>query len=424
MTYPMSTAFPDDFLWGASTSAHQVEGNTENDWTAWEQEHADRLAATAEERFTGMKRFYSDTPIWSQIKAAATDPANYRSEDACDHYHRYEQDFDLAADLHHSAHRLSLEWSRIQPAPDTFNQDAIDHYRDVLAALRDRGIEPVVTLWHFTNPQWFADQGGWTTPDAVDRFQTYVEHVVDALGDMVTYWITVNEPQVYATQTCFREWPANGGTGFRPYLRTVRHLTAAHRSAYRVIKDLDPNAQVSVAKSVIDYVPHQNRLSNRALARAADWWWNNYILRRIQDELDFIGMNHYARKPLHRGRVVGQTEATSDMGWGLYPDAVYQALMQLKQYEKPVLITENGLADANDDRRPTYLKQVLRQVQQAIADGCQVDGYLHWSLLDNFEWDKGFWPRFGLIEVDYETQQRTPRESAHRYADIIRTNGL
>lgn len=420
----MSRAFPDSFLWGASTSAHQVEGNTENDWTAWEQAHADRLAATAEQRLTGGHRFYSGSPDWEAVKELATDPANYVSGEACDHYNQYEQDFDLAADLNHAAHRFSLEWSRIQPGPETFDQDALDHYRDMIAALRDRGIEPVVTLWHFTSPQWFAEQGGWTAPDAVDRFQAYVERAVEALGDTVSYWITVNEPQVYATQTCFGEWPAHGGTGFRPYLRTVHRLTTAHRQAYRVIKDCHPDAQVSIAKSVIDYVPYQHKLTNRLPARAADWWWNDYVLRRIHDELDFIGMNHYSRKVLHRTRVVGQPEQTSDLGWGLYPDAVYDALMQLKRYGKPVMITENGAADAADEHREWYLEQVLRQVRQAIADGCPVEGYLHWSLLDNFEWDKGFWPRFGLVEVDYETQERTPRDSAYRYAEIIEQNGL
>lgn len=390
--------FPDGFLWGAATAAHQVEGNQSNDWTDWE-----RSGKINDGSVSGM---------------------------AADHWNRYEADLDCARELGHTAHRFSVEWSRIEPQYGSWNADAIRHYQDVVHALKRRGIEPVVTLWHFTNPQWFVAKGGWESKDAPCQFARFAEEVVRALPE-VKQWMTLNEPNVYALLSYLvGYWPPEVKQ-WRRALRVYRMMAEAHRQAYDAIKRIRPDASVGFANNVVDYVPaRSHNVLDRFMRSFVDRWYNHWFVRQTVSHLDFIGINHYFRQAV-RVKSLREPIATeprgeplTDYGWGVCPEAMYHVLIAQARYRKPLLITENGCADATDRLRKRFIADELQEVHRAIGDGADVRGYLHWSLMDNFEWREGFSKRFGLVAVDFKTQQRTVRESARWFATVCRNNGF
>ncbi len=358
-------------MWGAALSAHQAEGNnTLNDWWQFEQENPEIVV----------------------------------SGRAVDHYRRFREDFKLAGQLGHNAHRLSLEWSRIQPEEGRWDEDALAHYREVLKELRGLGLKSLVTLHHFTNPLWLAKRGGWTRRKTADLFIRYTQVVCDRLGELVDFWITVNEPLVYATQAYWhRRWPPRKKNPWAVW-RVVRNMAAAHGRAYRIIHDKYPDARVGVAKNLIAY----------RSGGLKDYCFNRYFLNLTAGDSDFIGVNYYFA-PLDKK----WNGPRSDLNWPIYPSGLKQVLLEAKDYGLPLYVTENGLADADDSRRPDFIRGHLRAVERAQAEGADVRGYLHWSLLDNFEWDLGFAPRFGLVEVDYKTMERQVRPSAWVYKAII-----
>jgi len=411
----MSLKFPKNFYWGSATSAHQVEGGNHNDWSEWEKKNAERLAKEAKEKWQP----------WQQEKFPEMfNPENYISGRACDHYHLYEQDFDIAKKLGHNAHRFSIEWSRIEPEQGKFNEKEIEHYRKVILALKKRGIEPFVTLWHWTNPLWIRDIGGWENKKITDYFERYAEKISNALGENVKFWITLNEPEIYASNSYFAGvWPPQKKNLFA-YLRVLNNLIKAHRKAYGVIKKANSNSKIGIAKNNIYFEAYQNKLVNRVLKKFIDWWWNFYFLNRIRNHQDFIGLNHYFHNRINYGFNKNENKKISDIGWELYPEAIYYVLKDLKRFNKPIYITENGLADGGDKKRSWFILESLKNIGKAINEGVNVRGYLHWSLMDNFEWDKGFWPRFGLVEVNYKTLERKIRPSALQYAKICKTNEL
>ncbi|MBP7060918.1 MAG: family 1 glycosylhydrolase [Candidatus Moranbacteria bacterium] len=414
----MSTLkFPDGFLWGAATASHQVEGNTHNDWSEWEHANAERLARESEKTFAW-------NPHWGKFRAEATNPQNYISGTACDHYTRFREDFDLAQSLHHNTHRLSIEWSRIEPEEGTFDDAAIDHYRQVILALRERGLEPFVTLWHWTFPLWLSQKGGIVAKDFPKYFERYTAKLVEALGEQVQFWITLNEPDVVSSHAYLKgTWPPQKKNPFL-LLRSWYVLKRAHQKAYRVIKQHAPQAQVGIAKHQVYFELAEDTFVNRLLKSVADWLWNRYFLNLISDTQDFIGLNHYNRNMISNGFNKNPNLIQTDFGWDYTPDSLYNALIELKPYNKPIYITENGLADAADTLRQQFIPEALTAMHRALTAGIDVRGYFYWSLLDNFEWDKGFWPRFGLIAVDRATQARTVRPSAHAYAQVCQTNTL
>lgn len=369
------------FLWGAATSSHQVEGDATNDWSEWEKEHAQRL---------------------SEESDGAYPAGNYISGTAADHYNRYEQDFNIAQELGHNAHRFSIEWSRIEPAPGRFDKEAIKHYQSVITALRARGIEPMVTIYHWTIPLWFRDIGGWLNPDAPEYFERFSWALAHALPD-VKYWATINEPLVYTGLSYMKGiWPPQK----RSLLKTIRVLRAmvdAHKRAYNVLHRLIPGVEVGIVK--------HNKYFSSFGASVKKYFWNDWFLEQIQDHGDFIGLNYYNGDR--------ETETKTDMNWPIDPEGFYKVLMELKRYGKPIYITENGLADHNDSRRPEFIRQHIWAMERAMKDGAEIKGYFHWSLLDNFEWDKGFWPEFGLVHIDRRTLKRTVRKSAFVYKKII-----
>jgi beta-glucosidase len=416
MTKPAHTnsadsPFPAGFLWGASTSSHQVEGDNHNDWTVWEEANAQRLAAAAQQ----------NPSLPPHVRAAAHDPRNYISGAAADHYHRFATDFDLAAELGHTAQRFSIEWSRIIPEPGEIDMQEVSHYQEVVAALRQRGLEPVVTLWHFTLPKWVAARGGWANARTIEYFCEYVR-VISAAIPEIKFWLTINEPNIYSTHGyLLNKWPPGQRTFFN-YFRSQMNMAEAHRRAYKIIKLASPMAQVGIAHNGVYFIPSRNNVFDKFAVRLSRWWNNFWFLDRLQGHQDFIGFNFYFRNRMHGFQVRNMNERVSDMGWELYPEGVGRVCLEYwDRYHLPVMVTENGLADANDAHREWYLTEVIKSIAAASHSGAHIIGYLHWSLLDNFEWAEGFWPRFGLIEVDYTTQKRTIRKSALAYRDIIKS---
>lgn len=367
--------FPPGFLWGAATSAYQVEGGIENnDWAA---------AARA-----------------GRVPKAGL---------ACDHYHRYEQDFKIAKSLGHNAHRLSIEWSRVEPRRGKFDEKEIRHYHEVLKFLKDHGFKTFVTLHHFTNPLWLAAEGGWLASCAPKHFAEYTAKMCQSLGHLVDFWITVNEPQIYAGMSYQRAlWPPFKRSYWQSY-QVYKRMLEAHNASYKIIHGYYPRAQVGFA---------QNIAFNESgiKARASGYYEINFAYRRTKN--DFLGVNHY----FYKGKK--KAETTDWNIFPIYPKAIYQVLMKLKKYSQPIYITENGLPDRKDVKREHYIKSYLGQVRHAISAGADVRGYLHWSLLDNYEWAEGYKYKFGLLEMDFKTQKRTARESAFAYRHICEDNAL
>ena len=378
--------FPEGFLWGSATSSYQVEGGIENnDW-----------AQAARER---------------KVSSAGR---------ATDHYHLYEQDFDLAKSLGQNAHRFSIEWARVEPEEGKFSQEAIEHYRKVLEALQARGLEPFATLWHFTSPIWFTEKGGFENKKAPEFFSRYCGYVVSQLGDKARFWITINEPNIYTDQG-YRQgnWPPFKKNILK-YIKVIKTLARAYLMSYNIIKTLNPKMQVGIAKNNMDFDSSKFNLIGRGVQIFRNKFWNHYFLKKIEAHQDFIGLNYYFHK--HFGYKF--YEQKNDLNWPIFPPGIYHVLKELMKYKKPIYITENGLADAKDEKRGKFIKEHLRWVWQAIQEGVDVRGYLYWSLLDNFEWAHGFGPRFGLIEVNYETLERRIRPSAWEYAKICKSNQL
>ncbi len=406
--------FPAGFLWGSGTSAHQVEGCCINDWSQWEKNNANRLANRA-------KTYWQEWQ-WKKFPEML-EPGNYISDRACDHYNRYEEDFDIAKSLGQNAHRISIEWSRIEPEEGKFDEKEIGHYKKVISALRERGLEPFVTIWHWPLPLWLARQGGLTNEKLPFYFSRYAEKLVSALGE-VKFWITFNEPEIYSFNCFLRGvWPPQKKNPVT-YLSVINNLIKAHKAIYSAIKKINPAAQIGIAAHNVYFEAYKNRVINRLLKKTIDWWWNYHFLNQIKDFQNFIGLNFYFHHRINNGFRENENKIVSDLGWELYPEGIYEVLIGLKKYNKSIYITENGLADHEDKYREWFIKETLRSLHQAIAAGVDVRGYLHWSLIDFIEWDKGFWPRFGLVGVDRTTLARTPRPSALVYAGICRNNSL
>ncbi|PIR96723.1 MAG: glycoside hydrolase family 1 protein [Candidatus Doudnabacteria bacterium CG10_big_fil_rev_8_21_14_0_10_41_10] len=408
--------FPHGFYWGAATAAHQVEGGNKNDWTKWEEQNAQRLAGKKE------KIVFTIDPTKDYSDPEVKNPSNYISSIACDHYNRFAEDFDIAKKLNHNAHRFSIEWSRIEPEEGKFDEREIEHYKQVIEALKDRNIEPFATLWHFSSPVWLSEKGGWNGQRVIMYFSRYVEKIVTALSPQVKFWITINEPQIY-TALCYLtgEWLAQKKNPVAHH-RVFSHFVEAHLQAYKIIKKCNPQAKVGAAKNLIDFEVAGNNPWNILLKKIGRWWGDYRYLDLIKNDADFIGFNYYFHNRINWWFNRNENKKVSDLGWELYPEGLYNILMDLKKYNKPIYITESGLADAKDAKREWYIKETLKNAQKAISSGVDVRGHFYWSLLDNFEWNKGFWPRFGLVEVNYKTLERKIRKSALAYAEICKNN--
>lgn len=400
------------FFWGAATSSHQVEGGNHNDWSEWEKANADRLAQEAPKHWQK----------WQQEKfPEMMGRENYISGRACDHYNRYEEDFDLAKEGGHNAHRFSIEWSRIEPEEGKFDEAAMEHYVQVVKALRARGLEPFVTLWHWTMPVWLAEKGGVCSSEFVQCFVRYVDYVSQHLKNDVQFWITLNEPNTMAFHGYITGyWPPQKRNPIR-YFLLAKTFSRAHILAYKALHRHNPQAQVSLSL-IVPYIRVPNiPLMGKYLQKMANHVAADMISKKTVKFQDFISIQHYHY--YHLGTFREQelpSENFTDLGWEMFPKGIYYVLIRMKRFNLPVYITENGLADADDSKRTKFIQDYTKWMRKAMDEGVDVRGYFYWSLLDNFEWDKGFWPRFGLVEIDYKTLERKPRKSFYAYRDLIR----
>ncbi len=416
--------FPQSFLWGTATSSHQVEGdNRDNDWWDWEQE-ADRILH------------------------------GHKSGKACDWWAgRWAEDFDRAAGSFQNAHRMSIEWSRVEPSPAVWDEAAIERYREIILGAVERGLTPMVTLHHFTNPRWVAERGGWLNPEIDKLFQRYVEKVVAALKDIVKIWITINEPNVYAYSAFVEGVFPPGKRDLRTLPTAIRHLIRAHAAAYHAIHRLQPTASVGLAHHYRGFEPAEGFVPiNRMIARYRSRWFNDVFPRAVTDgkirflkmresipeargTQDFFGLNYYTVEQvsvqLRRLSAIFQAGGFSDdadlspTGWiANKPEGFWDALRWAHAYGKPIYVTENGIEDSEDVIRPRYLASHLQQLWRAVNFNWRVKGYFHWTLVDNFEWERGWTQRFGLWALDPRTQERTKRPSADFFAEVCKENAL
>ena len=402
-------AFPPGFLWGTATASYQVEGGIDNDWSQ----------------------------------------AGLDAGPAVDHYQRYEEDFNALEQIGTRAYRLSLEWARLEPQPGQYNREALEHYRTMLKSLNRRGIQPMVTLFHFTLPPWFAARGGWTREENIADFVRFSRWVSHELKDEVNWWFTVNEPLVYA----FKSYDAGAWPPFvknrNLALKVIRHLILGHARSYRAIHAADPVAWVSFAKNISLLEPHwpgnpldqlmthlQSYLFNELFWEAITTGELHFSVpgldpielapnAALRGSLDFVAFNYYTRYLIAAdgGQRTRPNASVSDLNWEIYPEGMLKALRLAGKYAQrlkiPIIISENGLADARDDRRPAYLLHHLASIARARAEGIPVQGYLHWTLMDNFEWADGYAPKFGLLD-----RERQWRPSARLFQEIIRRNGF
>jgi len=393
--------FPAGFRWGAATAAHQVEGGTvNNDW--WDFEHTPGTGARES------------------------------SIDGIDHFHRYREDFALLKSLGHNAHRLSLEWSRIEPAEGEFSRTALAHYRRVLTALADTGMTGFVTLHHFTLPRWFAARGGWLATDAIPRFARYCRRVVAELGDLMPFVCTINEPQMLALHGYLEGYHPPGITSPALWKRVGPILLQAHEAAVRAVHDGSPDGRAGLVVQLPLLAPARNDESCQTFYRIMRGELIDLYLDGLTgvDRGDWLGVQYYRKQWVDPASPTLFADPPPElpltqMGWAVYPDGLRQMLHRAARTGLPLYVTENGIATEDDAERVRYLAAHLAALAQARAEGVDVRGYLHWSAFDNFEWAEGYRPKFGLIGVDRDAGfTRIPKPSAHAFARIAATGRL
>lgn len=404
-------AFPDGFVWGTATAAVQCEGGTvASDW----------------ERFSARPGAIRD---------------GHRIGDAARHWALYEEDFAAAAAMHTNGYRFSIEWSRLVPAPGVWDAGAAAHYRRMLESLTAKGIRPMVTLHHFSNPQWVADRGGWRHPETPALFAEFARRAALAYGDLVDEWVTFNEPTVYAGEGYMRGYFPPGIQGNLPAaLQALDRMAEAHRASYKALHEADrvaaapgaPACRVGIAEHMVDFHPAApwNPLDH-VVAALSDHLLNRRFLDAAEGRLDFVGVNYYTRSMASALAPFARTAApgspVTELGLEIHPQGLGRVLdATYRRYGKPIVITETGISDSTRRETPAFMVAHVAEVGRAIARGIPVRGLYWWSLMDNFEWQNGYHGRFGLLEVDFEDPAR-PRKwtpAAHLYARIARLNGL
>ena len=373
-------------------------GNSNNDWWAWEH--------------------------------APGTPAVEPSGDAIDQYHRYAEDIELLAGLGQNAHRLSLEWSRIEPEPGEFSPAAIEHYRRVLGTLAEHGLTALVTLHHFTLPRWLSARGGWAAREAVERFARYCEKVASALGDLMPYACTINEPQIVARMGYLEGVFPPGIRNPGLWRQVTRTFVAAHEAAVAALHEGSgaPKAGICLQMPLFE-AARPGDAGCEALRATLQEEMIDVYLRGLTG--DFVGVQYYTRErldpalPGHNAPPPEGAELTL-MGWEIEPEGLHRAITTAAAGSGlPVIVTENGIATADDTQRVAYLRSHLGQVARALGEGVDVRGFMYWSSFDNFEWNEGYRPTFGMIGIERDAGlKRVVRPSAERYGEIARTGSL
>lgn len=424
--------FPVSFLWGCATAPTQVDGGDVN----------------------------SDWYHWCLEKNKIADGSSCLT--ACEHWQHYEEDFTLMQQMGMQTYRLGTDWSRFQgEAGAPFDMAALHHFRQILQSLLDKNITPLITLNHFSIPQWWLRKGGWTREENLTEYYEFVDFLIEGVGDLVHLYITHNEPNVYALFAYLKGlWPPgkSGLTGLRAHNRVLRHIVMAHFHTYDRIREIHAkhawqSPEISIAKHirVMDPKKPEGALDVDRTAEAerrfnlifTDCIQSGRLLGPLGrdekihdgDAWDYYGLNYYSRDTISFNwrdpgslfiHVETNKEALhNDLGWEIYPEGIYRILKDIyERYGKPIRITENGIADVNDSKRSDFINNHLIQVKRAMDEGVPVLAYYHWSFMDNFEWHEGYTARFGLVHVDYETQKRTLRDSGKMYRKIIQTGRL
>ncbi len=409
-------SFSKDFLWGTSTAGHQVEGGNYDQWTVYELDNASELARTAADRLRWL-------PDWLEVRDQAEDPDNYVSGKGVDHFRRYKEDFRIIKKLNLNAFRFGIEWSRVEPDQGVWDKSAIDHYHNYIEEMKKMGIEPIVNLWHWTQPTWFDDMGGFSKAKNIQHFLRFVTKISEEFGEELNFVLTVNEPNVYSSFSYLTgEWPPQQKNPIN-FARTFYNLARAHRGAYKIMKNMHPHLQIGAAPQYGNSLPKRpNHWLDKRVASSVDYFWNWWWTNRIINHVDFIGFNHYFTDYYQGFRKVNPSTPHSDLGWYMEPAALADVITRTWiRYRKPILITENGLADAEDEHRQWWLEETMQALMVSQKAGVDLIGYLHWSLLDNFEWKYGWWPKFGLIKVDRERDmKRLVRPSAVWWAKTLK----
>lgn len=405
--------FGKDFLWGAAISAHQAEGGNHNQWSVWEQKNAKNYANLAPHELRYLEN-------WNKVERDAKNPENYISDNSANHYHLYKKDFDLLKKMHMNAFRFSIEWSRIEPGNNIWNQNEIDYYRNYIKELRKRGIEPIVTLFHFTLPVWFTDLGGFEKRANVKYFIRFAKKIIQEINNDVKYIITINEPEAYVFQGYFnKNWPP-AVRSFRKSWQVIGNLAFAHNQLAKELHLINPGYKLSIAKNSV-FFGREGILLKDVGAFLMQYFQDDFFIKKVVRHCDFLGVNYYFSSKVYGHLVKDPNKKVSDLNWDMRPSEIQLVLERLyKKYKIPIIITENGLADAEDMQRQWWITETLIGMQKAVNNGVKLDGYLHWSLIDNFEWAFGKWPRFGLVKIDYRTGKRTMRKSAVWFGGVLK----
>jgi beta-glucosidase len=421
-------SFPKGFVWGVASAAHQVEGHhTTNNWADWE------------------KGSYPDgrPHILNQEKTGI----------ACDHWNRYPEDIRLMQELGVSSYRFSISWSKVMPQEGVVDSVAVQHYVDVCDSLLAVGIRPMVTLHHFEHPMWFERKGSFEKEENIADFVFFSEVMFAALKDRVTHWCTINEPAVFVIAAYFDGHFPPGKKDPKLAAVVLKNLFKAHVAVYQHLKALPggTSAQIGIVKNMHQIDPMQQwDLFDRLIARTVNQGFNGSFISTFRDghyrfhfptlvneaeampdapnTLDFVGLNYYSHNAMDFSFNLDEAlktrmypnEVATDMEYTIYPEGLYRAIQEISVIGKPIIITENGIADAKDDRRGDFIRKYLYAVSKAIKDGYDVRGFHYWSLMDNFEWDLGYGQRFGLYEVDFATQQRSLRQGSKEFQRIVK----
>lgn len=422
--------FPKDFLWGAATAAHQVEGGNENNNWYWWEHQVDKK---------GTPRIHG----------------GQKSGAAAEHWTRYPEDLKIMKEvLHMNSYRFSIEWSRIQPEKGVWNQDALDHYAKMIDCMLENGIQPMATLHHFSHPMWFEEMGSFEKEENLSYFLDYSAKVFSQLSDRVPRWCTHNESGPFATMGWGIGAFPPGKNDSNLMVQVLANLMRSHVRLYHRLKSMENGSKVEIGlvKNIFQFDPYDKwNLLHTLIAKQMDLIYNESILGVLRDGTfrakwlykkdvvldipnaqgasDFVGLNYYSTLLVSLRRaldpftpVIRPGQICTDFPYATYPEGFYRAITRMKSLGKPIIITENGIPDNRDDRRADWIKRYSYAMKRAMNEGADIQGYHYWTLMDNFEWVEGYDMRFGLLEVDFKTQKRTLRNGSKELIELIKRN--
>ena len=420
-------SFPPSFIWGTATAAHQVEGNCTNNWSEFEK-------GTKDDGQPNIKD-------------------NQQSGIACDHWNRYPEDIKLKKELGVSHYRFSVEWSKIQPTQDTFDEDVLNHYSKMIDTLLENDIMPVLTLHHFTHPIWFDRLGAFEKEENINIFVSFCKRVFKKYSGKVDYWCTINEPAVVSTQGYFSGRFPPGKKDSDLSAVVLKNFLEAHVQVYHTLKKMEngPGVKIGLVKNINQFDPWRRwHLLDWLISNAVNQFFNDSTIEFLRTGIfkiripglawihhenpraigstDFFGLNYYSHNHLKMQFLLQEPftmqyrddDILTDMPYTIYGEGIYRAIEAVSVLDVPIIITENGVADAEDNRRELYIKRYLYAVSKAIENGFDIRGYFYWSLIDNFEWSFGYDMKFGLFAVDHSTQERILRRGSKAFIDIVK----